>query len=83
MLEKPKEVPEVNNDESESSDTDDAERKSMSSELLESKMSAWHGVGIMSPILRALAEEGFVEPTEIQVRFRNQSRVTVVNSVKC
>ncbi|PNF41284.1 hypothetical protein B7P43_G01468 [Cryptotermes secundus] len=68
VLEKPKEVPEVNKDETESSDTDDAERKSMSSELLESKMSAWHGVGIMSPILRALEEQGFVEPTEIQAK---------------
>lgn len=69
MLEKSKEVPEVNKDEAESSDTG-AERKSVSSELLESKMSAWYGVGILSPILRALAEQGFLEPTEIQVRFR-------------
>jgi hypothetical protein len=36
------------------------------------KMSAWSGLGIASSILRALAEQGFVEPTEIQVRFRNQ-----------
>lgn len=35
------------------------------------KMSAWSGLGIASSILRALAEQGFVEPTEIQVRFRN------------
>jgi superfamily II DNA/RNA helicase len=70
VLEKSKEVPEVNNDEAESSDSG-AERKSVSSEFVDSKMSAWYGLGIVSPILRTLAEQGFVEPTEIQVRFRN------------
>lgn len=67
VLEKSKEVPEVSKDEAESSDTG-AERKSVSSELLDSKMTAWYGLGIMSPILRALAEQGFVEPTEIQAK---------------
>lgn len=47
-----------------------AERMCASPECLDSKMSAWYGVGILSPILRALADQGFLEPTEIQVRIR-------------
>jgi superfamily II DNA/RNA helicase len=70
VIEKSEEVPQGNKDEAESSDTE-AERKNGPSELVDTKMSAWNGAGISSSILRALAEQGFVEPTEIQVRFRN------------
>jgi superfamily II DNA/RNA helicase len=64
VLEGSEEVPEG------SSSGTGAERKFTSSELVDNRMSAWYGMGIFGPILRALAEQGFVEPTEIQVRFR-------------
>jgi superfamily II DNA/RNA helicase len=69
VLERSREVPEVSNSGAESSGSG-AEEKRASSELVDDRMSAWYGMGILSPILRALAEQGFVEPTEIQVRIR-------------
>lgn len=65
MTDKSREVLETDKYEAQSSDSE-VERKSVSSELLD-KMSAWNGLGISSSILRALSEQGFVEPTEIQV----------------
>jgi len=64
------EMPKTDEDEAESTDSD-IQRQCKVSDFNE-KMSAWSGLGIASSILRALAEQGFVEPTEIQVRFRNQ-----------
>ena len=66
-------------------ETDENEAESTYSEVqrqhemsdFNEKMSAWSGLGITSSILRALAEEGFVEPTEIQVRFKNQKYCVV------
>jgi superfamily II DNA/RNA helicase len=76
VIDKSREVLETDEHEAESSDSE-AERKSVLSELLD-RMSAWNGVGISSSILRALSEQGFVEPTEIQVRFTNQSKIVAV-----
>lgn len=73
------EVLKTDEDEAESTYSE-AERKCEVSDFTD-KMSAWSGLGIASSILRALAEQGFVEPTEIQVRFRNQSYITL-NSQK-
>jgi len=64
------EVLKTDEDEAESTDSDVRRQCEMSD--FNEKMSAWSGLGIASSILRALAEQGFVEPTEIQVRFRNQ-----------
>jgi hypothetical protein len=79
VIEKSVEVHAIHKDETESSDVE-VERKSEASELLD-RMSAWNGLGIPSPILRALAEQGFVEPTEIQVRFKNQC--CVIRDISC
>jgi len=70
VIEKSPEVLKTDEDEAESTDSD-VRRQCEVSDFNE-KMSAWSGLGIASSILRALAEQGFVEPTEIQVRFRNQ-----------
>jgi ribosomal protein S25 len=65
------EMPKTDEDDAESTDSD-IRRQCEVSDFNE-KMSAWSGLGIASSILRALAEQGFVEPTEIQVRFRNHT----------
>jgi ribosomal protein S25 len=89
VIEKATEVPETDKDEVLKTDEDEAEscnsegeRKCEVSDFID-KMSAWSGLGIASSILRALAEQGFVEPTEIQVRFRNQSYITLNNQKYC
>lgn len=64
------EVLKTDEDETESTDSDVQSQCEVSD--FNEKMSAWSGLGIASSIIRALAEQGFVEPTEIQVRFRNQ-----------
>lgn len=70
VIEKSPEMLKTDEEESESTDSD-VRRQCEVSDFNE-KMSAWSGLGIASSILKALAEQGFVEPTEIQVRFRNQ-----------
>lgn len=74
VIEKATEVPETDKDEVLKTDEDEAEscnsegeRKCEVSDFID-KMSAWSGLGIASSILRALAEQGFVEPTEIQAK---------------
>ncbi|KAJ4435535.1 hypothetical protein ANN_18151, partial [Periplaneta americana] len=52
-------------DEGDSSDND--EELTGPSKLID-KMVAWNGLGLSEPILRALAEQGFVAPTEIQAK---------------
>jgi hypothetical protein len=76
VIDKSRDVLAADKNGAESSDSE-VEGKSESSGLLD-KMSAWNGLGLPSSILRALAEQGFMEPTEIQVRFRNQSKILAV-----
>jgi ATP-dependent RNA helicase DDX24/MAK5 len=76
VIDKSREVLETDKNEAELSDSE-VERESMPSELLD-KMSAWNGLGIPSSVLRALSEQGFVEPTDIQVRYRNNSKIQAV-----
>lgn len=59
-------------DEVEAESTDSDVRRQCEVSDFNENMSAWSGLGIASSILRALAEQGFLEPTEIQVSFRNQ-----------
>jgi ribosomal protein S25 len=70
MIELSPEVLKTDEDDAESTDSDIPRQCEVSD--FNEKMSAWSGLGIASSILRALAEQGFVEPTEIQVRFTNQ-----------
>lgn len=70
VIDESKEELKTDEGESESTDSED-ERKCEVSDFF-NKMSAWSGLGIASSILKALAEQGFEKPTEIQVRFRNK-----------
>jgi hypothetical protein len=71
-----KSTEELKTDEGESESNDnEVERKCEVSDFF-NKMSAWSGLGIASSILKALAEQGFEKPTEIQVRFRNKYYIT-------
>ncbi|KAH8413852.1 hypothetical protein KR222_010030 [Zaprionus bogoriensis] len=54
--------PPPESDESAASSEDEGEEQVPS----EQDMSKWHGLGVPTPIMRSLAEQGFREPTQIQ-----------------